>query len=469
MIDWAKRHMAALAVAILALLATSPFILTFAQSADLFLARALHVDGDVSTAATDRALVIQGDDGANYRTISTDTVGDLQVDVLSSVGAGSMTDDAAFTPATSTITAVGGTFDDTTPDSVDEGDGGAFRMSARREMYTQIRDAGGSEIGLDVLADDAAFAGADNLILCGAKADDTNPDSVNEGDVGAPRMSLNRSLHVEIRDAADNERGLNIDANGALTVGTFPDNEPINMSQWGGSAVTGGAGAVAAGTPRMTLASDDPAVASLSVVDDWDETNRAAVNLIAGQVAITAGAGAVAANTPRMTLGSDDPAVASLSVVDDWDETNRAAVNLIAGQVAIAGGLGADAANVPRVSIVSDQTVLEVQGDQIVPQVPASVACDTTGAVAFTANAADVRLSVWNTSTTQDVCIRFGASTGADITNLATCTVRLGTDAGSGPSDLYETPAGFRIGAEVFSCDVAASTATVVVTAWRTQ
>jgi hypothetical protein len=118
--------------------------------------------------------------------------------------------------------------------------------------------------------------------------------------------------------------------------------------------VSAGAGVVGTGTQRMTLANDDPAVASLAIMDDWDETNRCAVNLIAGQVAITAGAGTVAANTPRVTLGSDDPAVASLSVLDDWDETNRCAVNLIAGQVGVAGGAGAVGATVPRVTVATD-------------------------------------------------------------------------------------------------------------------
>lgn len=58
---------------------------------------------------------------------------------------------------------------------------------------------------------------------------------------------------------------------------------------------------------------------AVEIMDDWDETNRAAVNLIASQVAITGGAGAVAANTPRVTLASDDPAVAALQIMDDWD------------------------------------------------------------------------------------------------------------------------------------------------------
>lgn len=42
-----------------------------------------------------------------------------------------------------------------------------------------------------------------------------------------------------------------------------------------GTSITMGAGAVAATTPRVTLASDDPAVASLSVLDDWDSSDAA--------------------------------------------------------------------------------------------------------------------------------------------------------------------------------------------------
>ena len=71
-----------------------------------------------------------------------------------------------------------------------------------------------------------------------------------------------------------------------------------------------GAGSVNTGVQRVTLASDDPAVASLSVIDDWDESDRAKVNLISGQAGITGGAGSVGASTPRVTLASDDPLVA---------------------------------------------------------------------------------------------------------------------------------------------------------------
>lgn len=130
----------------------------------------------------------------------------------------------------------------------------------------------------------------------------------------------------------------------------------------------GGAGAVAAGVQRVTLASDDPAVSalttsntntgnsatSLAIIDDWDESDRAKVNLIVGQAGVAAGAGAVGATVPRVTLASDDPAVTSLAVMDDWDESDRCKVNIIAGQAGVAAGSGANGATVPRVTIATD-------------------------------------------------------------------------------------------------------------------
>ena len=86
---------------------------------------------------------------------------------------------------------------------------------------------------------------------------------------------------------------------------------------WTSTLIVGGAGAVTAGVQRMTLASDDPAVTSLAVLDDWDESDRAKVNLIVGQAGIAAGAGAVGATVPRVTLASDDPGVAVLGGVSD--------------------------------------------------------------------------------------------------------------------------------------------------------
>lgn len=47
------------------------------------------------------------------------------------------------------------------------------------------------------------------------------------------------------------------------------------------------------------------AAASLAIIDDWDETNRAAVNTISGQVGVTGGSGVVDAATQRVVLATD--------------------------------------------------------------------------------------------------------------------------------------------------------------------
>lgn len=86
----------------------------------------------------------------------------------------------------------------------------------------------------------------------------------------------------------------------------------------------------AANSKSVAASTEDKAVldaiaASLSVLDDWDESDRMKVNLIVGQAGITAGAGAVAANTPRVTHASDDPVVTSLQIIDDVVVTEDAA------------------------------------------------------------------------------------------------------------------------------------------------
>ena len=70
-----------------------------------------------------------------------------------------------------------------------------------------------------IIADDAAFTPATTKVaMAGFTFDDVSPDTVNEGDGGAARMSANRNIYVNIRDNAGNERGLNVDSSGNITV-----------------------------------------------------------------------------------------------------------------------------------------------------------------------------------------------------------------------------------------------------------
>ncbi|MCG8442269.1 MAG: hypothetical protein MI723_10720, partial [Caulobacterales bacterium] len=76
-----------------------------------------------------------------------------------------------------------------------------------------------------------------------------------------------------------------------------------------------GAGASGSGVLRVNLASDDPAVAALETLDNFIETDRGAVNLIVGQAGVAGGAGAVSAATPRVTIATDDAAAVDVAAM----------------------------------------------------------------------------------------------------------------------------------------------------------
>lgn len=59
-------------------------------------------------------------------------------------------------------------------------------------------------------------------------------------------------------------------------------------------------------------------------------------------------------NASGELLVKDTTADTSLSVIDDWDETDRAKVNIIAGQAGIAAGTGVDGVTVPRVTLATN-------------------------------------------------------------------------------------------------------------------
>jgi hypothetical protein len=104
---------------------------------------------------------------------------------------------------------------------------GASTLAEQQSQTTHLATIAGDTTDIEtaveliddaIIADDAVFTPATTkVMMAGFEFDDTTPDSVNEGDAGAARMSANRNVYVNIRDNAGNERGLNIDASGRLT------------------------------------------------------------------------------------------------------------------------------------------------------------------------------------------------------------------------------------------------------------
>lgn len=89
-----------------------------------------------------------------------------------------------------------------------------------------------------------------------------------------------------------------------------------------------------------------------------------AIRALTSADVVTANAG-TNLNTSALALesgGNLAAIAASASVLDDWDETDRAKVNPIVGQAGVQGGAGAVSANTQRVVIATDQTALPISG-----------------------------------------------------------------------------------------------------------
>lgn len=135
---------------------------------------------------------------------SAGTTGDNATINTDSVGAlwtrdtASQVDDAAFTPATGRVMPIAFLADETATDSVDEGDAGIPRMTLNRRLITAGQ-----------VLDDAAFGiGTEYVTAQGLLADETSSDSVDEGDIGVARMTLDRKAIATLYPSSGATDGL---------------------------------------------------------------------------------------------------------------------------------------------------------------------------------------------------------------------------------------------------------------------
>jgi len=102
---------------------------------------------------------------------------------------------------------------------------------------------------------------------------------------------------------------------GAVTVSSMPNlssaSDSVSAVQSGTWNITNISGTVSLPTGAATESSLSDAVTALQIMDDWDESDRCAVNLISSQTGVDGGNGAVSAATQRVTLASDSPGMAS--------------------------------------------------------------------------------------------------------------------------------------------------------------
>ncbi len=223
----------------------------------------VHASGDTLTLAgvvqqtADAALSGDGDRSL----LQVDASGFLKVNIKAGAGSGgtAAADNSTFTGGTTNVTPMGALYD-TTPPTITDGNVGAPRMDVNRLLMVNVA-AGGAGDGK--ILDGTAAGQADVM--------SSAPAGTEEGLVVRPIVSGTQAV--------------------SITAGNFPDNEPFNVAQMNGVAVTMNAGAVGTGVQRVVLANNEALPPGTNIIGALTANQSVNVNQIAGSAVSTAAAG----------------------------------------------------------------------------------------------------------------------------------------------------------------------------------
>lgn len=176
-------------------------------------------------------------------------------------------------------------------------------LTSANPLTVAVTDGNGDQItsfgGGTQYAQGTASTDTDTATMAGVVRKDTPAAAtgVADGDRTLASVDSTGQLWTRARQQVDGDTGAGTAPTDIVIAGLAASGGPVSIA--------GGAGAVSAQVPRMTLASDDPAVASLAILDDWDESDRAKVNPIVGQAGVQGASGVVTALTQRVVLATD--------------------------------------------------------------------------------------------------------------------------------------------------------------------
>jgi len=200
--------------------------------------------GDVTVNNASGASAVNIQDGGNVISID-DAGGSLTVD--GTVAVSNVTPGTAATDLGKAVDSAGGATDTgvallalrddtlTTLTPID-GDYVRLRVNSTGALHVTSTSLDNSSIAVD----DSAFTVAtDSVTVVGYLADETTPDSVDEGDIGAARMTLDRRQIMVLSDAATESQRLAIDSSGnaQTEVNNASGGSAVNI-QDGGNTIT---------------------------------------------------------------------------------------------------------------------------------------------------------------------------------------------------------------------------------------
>ena len=257
----------------------------------------------------------------------------IKVDIVSGA---EYAEDAAHTTAdvgqfvlgvrNDTLAALGGTDGDYVP----------FQMSADGALYVEIATGGSASA---VYVDDADWTDSTSSHMLVGGIYQSSPQSITDGDTGPLQVNANGNLIVDL-SATDNAV-LDAIAASLSVLDDWDDSNYANVNlNVAGSDIAANAGTMSATTHRVTIATDDTHFGAVGAAADVD-------GVVHGQLRYI-GAGL---DTLETTLSNIETAV---QIIDDWDDSNYANVNINIAGTDVDGNSGNKSAQSQRVVIATD-------------------------------------------------------------------------------------------------------------------
>ena len=214
-------------------------------------------------------------------------------------------------------------------------------------------------------ADFTTAYGTGNAITCTGLPDKisqiTDDDIVSIQQIATDGSVTNTYTRDDITLVATGTGTTTLTITGATFVNTDSFVVTTNIERM----VTGTGNATINGTQRVVLCADDPAVTSLAIIDDWDESDRCKVNPIVGQAGVQAGTGNATVTTQRVVIAQDDTVATDLTAIKTAVEILDNVVDGTKARVNIMSGTGVATATNTAVSVgVASTTILAANANR---------------------------------------------------------------------------------------------------------
>lgn len=200
---------------------------------------------------------------------------------------------------------------------------------------------------------------------------------------------------------------------------------------WTYTLITGGAGSVSAGTPRVTLASDDPAVVALQILDNAISGNEMQVDVVGALPAGTNAIGKLAANS-GVDIGDVDVTSVSgnVTVVQGTASNLNATVvgtGTFVTQVSAISAGDNNIGNVDIVTVPSDPFGVNADAASATGSISAKLRFIASTGIPITGTVAVTQSGSWSVTANAGTNLNTSALALESGGNLAACASSLGT------------------------------------------